>query len=204
MFDIMALTIGIVIGIFALSKTEQARLQRFLSMNRKNMGLLKVKRKGKGVASYVRNFNEPDLTVGNEKYINNAERVYMEGGIPVAYANEGSTELIDLDAQAREEVYPFDCPNCKEKLEITASTLRPIPNPKVYNDIVVRAFSWGMTMLQDKRTQMLLIAIAIGVLVTVVNAFLTYQNGQAIGTINGRLDGITGMISALKNSTVTK
>jgi hypothetical protein len=109
-----------------------------------------------------------------------------------------------MDAQAREEVYPFDCPNCKEKLEITATTLRPIPNPKVYNDIVVRAFSWGMTMLQDKRTQMLLIAIAIGVIVTIISAVLTYQNGQGIDTINKRLDATNQLITALKNATVVK
>jgi hypothetical protein len=204
MFDIVTITIGLILGVLMISPIERARLKNYMSMGKKNNGILNIKRKGRGIVNRTVDYNNQELKTPEGTFVNNPDRTYSERGITTAYANDESMELIDLNAEIKPEVYDIKCPDCGKTHEVTIESIRPIKNPKKITDIVLRAISWGMTAIQDKRTQMLLIAIAIGVIVTIINAVLTYQNGQSINTINGRLDGIAGMISALKNSTVMK
>jgi hypothetical protein len=204
MFDIIAMTIGLFIGVIMISPIERARLKNFLNMGKSNNGILNIKRKGKGIVNRSVDFNKQELKTPEGTFINNPDRTYSERGITTSYANDESMELIDLNAEIKPEVYDIKCPECGKVHEVTIESVRPIKNPKKITDIVLRAISWGMTAIQDKRTQMLLIAIAIGVIVTIISAVLTYQNGQGISTINGRLDSMMTAISAMKNATVTK
>jgi uncharacterized membrane protein len=200
--DTYSILIGLVLGILAASKTQQAQLLRLLSGNKKNMGTLDLVQKGKGVSTFVLDFNDPSLLVRGNKFINNPERVLNKGGRPHAYANEDSTELIDMNAQSRDETIAFECEECHEKYDLTVQTMKPLVNPKAYNDIVLRAISWGMTILQDKRTQMILVFIGIAVIVGVINALIGYNTMQAQGSTNAQLEGIREAIGALQNATV--
>lgn len=204
MFDIVTVTVGLVLGVLMVSPIERARLKNYMSMGKSNNGVLNIKRKGKGIVSRSVDYNKQELKTPEGTFINNPDRTYSERGVTTAYANDESMELIDMNAEIKPEVYDIKCPECGKVHEVTIESVRPIKNPKKITDIVLRAISWGMTAIQDKRTQMLLIAIAIGVIVTIISAVLTYQNGQGIDNINKRIDATNQLITALKNATVTK
>ncbi|QLJ53502.1 MAG: hypothetical protein Sv326_1327 (plasmid) [Candidatus Fermentimicrarchaeum limneticum] len=199
--DAYSILIGLVLGVLAASKTEQARFLRLLSGNKKNMGTFDIVQKGKGVSTFVLDYNTPDLTVRGNKFINNPDRVLNKGGRPHAYANEDSTELIDMNAQSRDETIPFKC-ECGKEYDLTVQTMKPLVDPKAYNDIVLRAISWGMTILQDKKTQMILIFIGVAVIVGIINALIGYNNMQAQGSLSGQIAELKETVVAGFNTTV--
>jgi hypothetical protein len=199
--DTIPILIGVVLGVLAASKSEQARLQRILSMGKKNIGTFDLKLKGKNIITAIKDFGLSDITIGNNKFVNNPDRVYLKGGVPHACGNEGSTELIDLDAQMRKEKVEVVCGECGAKLEVEVQNIHPIPDTKVYNDIVLRAISWGMTVLQDKRTQLILLAVGGAILVGLASAFFGYINMQAAGTANNKLDAVAVICQACANVT---
>lgn len=203
-FDEFSIIIGLVLGILAASKTEQARLLRLLSANKKNMGTFDLVQKGKGVSTFVIDYNTPDISIKGNKFNNNPERTYNKGGRPHAYANEDSTELIDMNAQARDETFEFKCEKCGEEYSLTVPTMKPLVNPKAYNDIVLRAISWGMTILQDKRTQLILLAVGGAILVGVISAVLGYSNSQTLGGLGNQVAELKQLVVAGFNETAKR
>ena len=190
------------LGAFFISKTMQARVKKYASTGKSSQGTLEVIRPGGLVTEHVVDFRKPELKVGNETYTNNADKVYIYSGVQKAFANEDSSELIDMTAQSRNESLSITCPNCKKIIDFDMKTLWPIPNPKAYNDLIMRAISWGMTALQDKNTQKLLVAIGAAILVGAASAFFGYQALQKLGEILTNQQAHGAMIEAIKNATM--
>lgn len=190
------------LGIFFISKTEQARFKKYASTGKSSQGTLEVHRPGGLITEHIVDFRKPDLLVGKERYANNPEKVYIYRGVQKAFANEGSIELIDMTAQARNEKLSMICPSCKKITDFDLQSIWPIPNPKGYNDIVMRAISWGMTALQDKNTQKILLAVGAAILVGAAAAFFGFQAVQKLNEViaNQQVHGMA--IEVIKNATM--
>jgi hypothetical protein len=67
---------------------------------------------------------------------------------------------------------------------------------------VLRAISWGMTILQDKRTQMILIAVGAAILFSLAGAFFGWQNMQAQGNLGNQIADLKEVVIAGFNKTV--
>jgi len=200
--DLNTLVLGMALGVFLISKTEQARMKKYASTGKSSQGTLEVHRPGGLITEHIVDFRKPDLMVGKERYKNNPEKVYIYRGVQKAFANEGSIELIDMTAQARNEKLSMICPSCKKVTDFDLQTIWPIPDPKGYNDIVMRAISWGMTALQDKNTQKVLLAVGAAILVGAGGAFFGFQAVQKLNEVitNQQVQGMA--IDVIKNATM--
>lgn len=199
--DTISILIGLVLGMSIFDKVMQAKLQKALNMGKKNIGLFDLKLNGKTIGTYITDFGKLDITIGNNKFVKNADRIYTKGGLSYGSGNEGSTEMLDWDAQARNEVYVSKCPDCGKEYETSLETIRPIPDPKVYNDIIVRSISWGMTVLQDKRTQQILIVVGVAIVIGLINALLSWNTGNTVGGVGNQCASMQGVCMNLLNAT---
>lgn len=207
--DYTSLLIGLVLGIVAVSKKEQARLQRYMSMGKKNMGTVEVKRKGKNMAEYVRNLSVDVVKIPEGSFPVYPNRVYNNGGVPKMFVSENTSEPIDFDYSSNSGEYEIDseCPKCKNKFTTSATISIPVvdnPDPKRYNDANIGFFELGRKSVLANLMPLItagFIIVGVGVLVAIA---LGYINMQNMGGLSNGIADLKAAVVAGFNATVTK
>lgn len=202
--DYISILIGLVLGGMMLNKEIQAMLRNMLNMGKSNFGTLDIKRSGGGIVTRVVDFNKKELKTPEGTFLKNYERVYRKMGVAHAVANAESTNLIEngelenLEKNLENEELNVKCGECGAELKVTIK--RPVRNPMTMTDVVARALSLGLELVQDKRTMQILIIVGVAILIGLINAVLTWSATQSINGVGNQVNEVIGILNSTRGN----
>lgn len=164
-----------------LIKTNLAIQVTIMRRFGQNKGILKIKRKGSFIKSYIVDLNKNFGTVGEAKYDLKGEAVqcYQESGVPTYYFHEDECRPLVLDPDYQDRV--------------TATDVEAIIN----NDrAIMRSVFWSklVGIFENPLLKFIAGALVIGVLVSAFYAYTAVVNTETIvATLNAHIQASTAV-----------